>query len=79
MEPGEPARALKRELMEKLGIGRPAGVMLWGPLGVGITMLAEAAATEAGVFLTEDSGHSWSATSLSGVPARCLLCADQIL
>lgn len=34
------------------------------------------AATEAGVLLTEDSGQTWSSTSLSGVPARSLLCAD---
>ncbi len=47
----------KPELMEKLGLERPAGVMLWGPLGVGITMLAEAAATEAGVSFVYVSGQ----------------------
>ena len=40
---------MKPDLMKKVGLQRPAGVMLWGPLGVGITMLAEAAASEAGV------------------------------
>lgn len=47
----------KPELMAKLGLVRPAGVMLWGPLGVGITMLAEAAATEAGVSFVYVSGQ----------------------
>lgn len=47
----------KPELMAKLGLERPAGVMLWGPLGVGITMLAEAAATEAGVSFVYVSGQ----------------------
>jgi transitional endoplasmic reticulum ATPase len=45
------------ELMEKIGLERPAGVMLWGPLGVGITMLAEAAATEAGASFVYVSGQ----------------------
>ncbi|MBI5191793.1 MAG: AAA family ATPase [Nitrospirae bacterium] len=35
----------------------PTGVMIWGPLGVGITMLAEAAATEAGVGYVYISGQ----------------------
>ncbi len=47
----------KPDLMEKVGLERPAGVMLWGPLGVGITMLAEAAATEAGVSFVYVSGQ----------------------
>lgn len=47
----------KAELMEKLGLSRPAGVMLWGPLGVGITMLAEAAAKEAGASFVYVSGQ----------------------
>jgi len=48
---------MKPGLMAKLGLERPAGVMLWGPLGVGITMLAEAAATEAGVSFVYVSGQ----------------------
>ncbi len=48
---------MKPELMDKVGLGRPAGVMLWGPLGVGITMLAEAAATEAGASFVYVSGQ----------------------
>ncbi|PLX40727.1 MAG: hypothetical protein C0608_08230 [Deltaproteobacteria bacterium] len=48
---------MKPELMKKVGLQRPAGVMLWGPLGVGITMLAEAAATEAGVSFVYVSGQ----------------------
>ncbi len=48
---------MKAGLMEKLGLERPAGVMLWGPLGVGITMLAEAAAKEAGVSFVYVSGQ----------------------
>ncbi len=47
----------KPEQMEALGLGIPAGVMLWGPLGVGITMLAEAAATDAGVGFVYISGQ----------------------
>ncbi|MBE0616988.1 MAG: AAA family ATPase [Proteobacteria bacterium] len=47
----------KPELMARLGLERPAGVMLWGPLGVGITMLAEAAATEAGASFVYVSGQ----------------------
>jgi len=48
---------MKPDLMKKVGLQRPAGVMLWGPLGVGITMLAEAAATEAGVSFVYVSGQ----------------------
>ncbi len=47
----------KPELMKTLGLTRPAGVMLWGPLGVGITMMAEAAATEAGAGFVYISGQ----------------------
>lgn len=43
--------------LEKQGIGLPTGVMLWGPLGVGIKMLAEAAASEAKVKLIYVSGR----------------------
>jgi SpoVK/Ycf46/Vps4 family AAA+-type ATPase len=45
------------ELMQRLGLEPPAGVMLWGPLGVGITMLAEAAAREAGAGFVYVSGQ----------------------
>ncbi|MBI5206869.1 MAG: AAA family ATPase [Candidatus Firestonebacteria bacterium] len=37
---------LRYDELKKLNIVIPCGVMLWGPLGVGITMLAEAAAKE---------------------------------
>jgi len=47
----------KPETRARLGLERPAGVMLWGPLGVGITMLAEAAATEAGASFVYVSGQ----------------------
>lgn len=47
----------KPERLARLGLERPAGVMLWGPLGVGITMLAEAAATEAGASFVYVSGQ----------------------
>ncbi|MHB8763391.1 MAG: AAA family ATPase [Deferrisomatales bacterium] len=47
----------KPELMNRLGLVRPAGVMLWGPLGVGITMLAEAAAKAAGASFVYVSGQ----------------------
>ena len=36
------------EELRRMAVDLPAGVMLWGPLGLGITMLAEAAAKEAG-------------------------------
>jgi transitional endoplasmic reticulum ATPase len=45
------------ERMARLGLEAPAGVMLWGPLGVGITMLAEAAAEEAGASFVYVSGQ----------------------
>lgn len=47
----------KPELLARMGIEPPAGVMLWGPLGVGITMLAEAAANEAGASFVYASGQ----------------------
>lgn len=47
----------KPERMAQLNLEPPAGVMLWGPLGVGITMLAEAAAGEAGVSFVYVSGQ----------------------
>ena len=43
--------------LERLGLVPPAGVMLWGPLGVGITMLAEAAARAAGAGFVYVSGQ----------------------
>ena len=47
----------KPEMMKKHNLGIPAGVMLWGPLGTGITMLAEACAKEAGVSFVYISGQ----------------------
>ncbi len=47
----------KPDLMVRLGLQPPAGVMLWGPLGVGITMLAEAAAKEADASFVYVSGQ----------------------
>jgi transitional endoplasmic reticulum ATPase len=47
----------RTELLQKLNLEPPAGVMLWGPLGVGITMLAEAAAREAGATFVYVSGQ----------------------
>ncbi len=41
----------------RMGVDLPAGVMLWGPLGLGITMLAEAAAKEAGATFVYVSGQ----------------------
>ena len=46
-----------RNELEKQGIQLPTGVMLWGPLGVGIKMMAEAAASEAKVKLVYVSGR----------------------
>jgi transitional endoplasmic reticulum ATPase len=47
----------KPELIRRHDLGLPAGVMLWGPLGTGITMLAEACAKEAGVTFIYVSGQ----------------------
>ena len=47
----------KREQILQHNLGIPAGVMLWGPLGTGITMLAEACAREAGVTFVYISGQ----------------------
>ncbi len=45
------------ERLASMGVTLPAGVMLWGPLGLGITMLAEAAASEAGATFVYVSGQ----------------------
>jgi transitional endoplasmic reticulum ATPase len=47
----------KPELILSHNLGLPAGVMMWGPLGTGITMLAEACASEAGVSFVYISGQ----------------------
>lgn len=43
--------------LRRMGVELPAGVMLWGPLGLGITMLAEASAREAGATFVYVSGQ----------------------
>ncbi len=48
---------IKREALRRMGVVLPSGVMLWGPLGLGITMLAEAAAREAGATFVYVSGQ----------------------
>ncbi|MGE5246786.1 MAG: AAA family ATPase [Verrucomicrobiota bacterium] len=48
---------VKGEDLRRMGVALPAGVMLWGPLGQGITMLAEAAAREAGATFVYVSGQ----------------------
>jgi transitional endoplasmic reticulum ATPase len=47
----------KGSQMKKMNLTRPTGVLIWGPLGAGITMLAEAAANEAGVGYVYASGQ----------------------
>ena len=47
----------KPDMVRKHQLGIPAGVMMWGPLGTGITMLAEACAKEAGVSFVYISGQ----------------------
>ncbi|MBW6512617.1 MAG: ATP-binding protein [Desulfuromonadaceae bacterium] len=47
----------KPEMLKQHNLGIPAGVMMWGPLGTGITMLAEACAAEAGVPFVYISGQ----------------------
>jgi len=47
----------KAKELRAMGVTFPAGVMLWGPLGLGITMLAEAAAKEAGATFVYVSGQ----------------------
>ncbi len=46
----------RRDLLKKHRLTIPAGVLIWGPLGVGITMLAEAAARDAGASYVYISG-----------------------
>jgi len=45
------------DLLRRMGVELPSGVMIWGPLGLGITMLAEAAASEAGASFVYVSGQ----------------------
>lgn len=45
------------DLIEGLNIEPPAGVLMWGPLGTGIKMLAEASASEAGAHYIYVSGQ----------------------
>lgn len=47
----------KMDLLKKHRLTIPAGVLIWGPLGVGITMLAEAAAMDAGASYVYISGQ----------------------
>ncbi len=48
---------IKGDALRRMGVVLPSGVMLWGPLGLGITMLAEAAASEAGATFVYVSGQ----------------------
>lgn len=48
---------LKSEEMKAMGLVPPAGVLMWGPLGTGMTMLPEACASEAGVPFIYVSGQ----------------------
>ncbi len=45
------------EELRRMGVALPAGVILWGPLGLGITMLAEAAARDAAATFVYVSGQ----------------------
>lgn len=47
----------KPELIETLNIDPPAGVLMWGPLGTGIKMMAEASAQDAGAHYIYVSGQ----------------------
>jgi ATP-dependent 26S proteasome regulatory subunit len=47
----------KGEELARMNVDLPTGVMIWGPLGVGITMLAEACATAADVGFVYISGQ----------------------
>lgn len=46
-----------RAPLERMGVAPPSGVMLWGPLGNGITMLAEACAREVEAAFFHVSGR----------------------
>ena len=45
------------DLISEMNIDPPAGVLMWGPLGTGIKMLAEASATDAGAHYIYISGQ----------------------
>lgn len=47
----------KGEEMAAMGLVPPAGVLMWGPLGTGMTMLPEACALEAGAMFVYVSGQ----------------------
>ena len=48
---------LKSVQVKKMGLTIPTGVLIWGPLGTGVTMLAEAVTTEAGAHYVYVSGR----------------------
>lgn len=48
---------LKRKEMKEMGLVPPAGVLMWGPLGTGMTMLPEACASEVGATFAYVSGQ----------------------
>lgn len=48
---------VKGKEISESGLEKPKGVLLWGPLGVGMTMLAEASAKRAGVPFVYISGQ----------------------
>lgn len=47
----------KREELASMGLVPPAGVLMWGPLGTGMTMLPEACASEVGATFVYISGQ----------------------
>ena len=47
----------KKDEMKEMGLVPPAGVLMWGPLGTGMTMLPEACASEVGVTFVYISGQ----------------------